>query len=282
MDELTGKTAVITGGASGIGFALAERFAAEGMRLVLGDIEEAALDGAAERLAAAGAEVLAVPTDVSDAAAVDALAAATFERFGTAHVVCNNAGVVVGGPAWEIPLAEWEWILGVNLEGVVHGIRAFVPRLVEQGEGHVVNTASIAGLGPLPFTAPYTATKHAVVGISASMFHELALLGSSVGVTVLCPGFVPTNLLDAGRNWPERLGPARDPESDPMAKFVIDLAQSMMDAGPPLTVLSEKVVDAIRSRRFLVTTDEELARAQTLSRLEEIGGTDPVLPPIAP
>ncbi|MGH9024843.1 MAG: SDR family NAD(P)-dependent oxidoreductase [Acidimicrobiia bacterium] len=282
MDQLRDKTAVITGGASGIGFALAERFAAEGMRLVLADIEEVALEGAAKRIADADAEVLAVPTDVADADAVDALATATFERFGTAHVVCNNAGVVSGGPAWEIPLAEWEWILGVNLEGVVHGIRSFVPRLIEQGEGHVVNTASIAGIGPLPFVAPYNATKHAVVGISASMYHELALIGSPVGVTVLCPGFVPTKLLDAGRNWPERLGPRREVDDDPIGQFVSDLAQSMMDVGPPLTVLSEKVVDAIENRRFLVTTDEELARKQVLSRLEEIDGADPVLPEFAP
>jgi NAD(P)-dependent dehydrogenase (short-subunit alcohol dehydrogenase family) len=272
---------VVTGGASGIGFALAERFAAEGMRLVLADVEEAALEGAAKRLADAGAEVLALPTDVTDAVAMNALADATFDRFGTAHVICNNAGVVVGGPTWEIPLAEWEWILGVNLWGVVHGVRSFVPRLVEQEEGHVVNTASVAGLGPLPFSAPYTATKHAVVGISASLYHELGLSGSPVGVTVLCPGFLSTNLLDAARNWPERLGPRRQLDDDPMAQFVMELAQSMMDAGPPLSVLTEKVVDAIKTHQFLVTTDEQLANKFAASRLEELGGADPVFPDIA-
>ena len=162
------------------------------------------------------------------------------------------------GRAWEIPLAEWEWILKINLLGVVHGIRSFVPRLVEQGEGHVVNTASIAGLGPLPFASPYNATKHAVVGISSTLFHEFALSGSPVGVTVLCPGFVNTNLLDWSRNWPDHLGPARDVSEDPMSQFVMQIAQSMMDAGPPLSVLTDQVVDAIKTRRFLVTTDEEL------------------------
>ena len=279
MEELQGKTAVITGGASGIGFAMAERFAAEGMRLVLADIEETALEGAAENLVDRGAEVLAVPTDVTDAAAVDALAAATFDRFGTAHVVCNNAGVVAAGATWVIPLAEWEWVLGVNLWGVIHGIRAFVPRLVEQGEGHVVNTASIAGLGPLPFASPYNASKHAVVGISSALFHEFALSGSPVGVTVLCPGFLSTNLMDSERNWPEdELGPARDVSQDPMRQFVMDIAQSLMEAGPPLSMLTDQVVDAIQTRRFLVTTDEETARFACTSRLEELGGADPALP----
>jgi NAD(P)-dependent dehydrogenase (short-subunit alcohol dehydrogenase family) len=281
MEDLNGKTAVVTGGASGIGSAMAERFAAEGMRLVLADVEPDALEGAVKRLSDTGAEVLAVPTDVADAVAVDTLAEATFDRFGTAHVVCNNAGVVVGGPGWEIPLAEWEWILGVNLWGVIHGIRSFVPRLVEQGEGHVVNTASIAGLGPLPFSAPYTATKHAVVGISASLFHELALSGSPVGVTVLCPGFLSTNLLDAARNWPDRLGPRRNVDDDPMAQFMMSVAQSMMDAGPPLSVLTEKVVDAIKKRQFLVTTDERLANNFAASRVEEVGGAEPAFPDLA-
>ena len=193
MDELTGRVAVVTGGASGIGLAMAERFAAEGMRLAIADIEQDALDAAAKQLGDSGAEVLAVRTDVSQAEEVDELAARVRERFGGFHVVCNNAGV--GGHgflSWDGPVSEWQWVLGVNLWGVINGIRAFVPSLVEQNEGHVVNTASLAGLTTIPFMAPYSATKHAVLAISEALFHELAILGSGVKVSVLCPGFVKT------------------------------------------------------------------------------------------
>src|SRR5438132_12222923 len=146
MDEFHGKVAVVTGAASGIGLALTRRFASEGMTVVMADVEEPALKEAADSLAAGGAAVLPVVTDVSDAEAVHHLAETTFDRCGTAHIVCNNAGVGTGGRTWEVSEAQWRWIIGVNLMGVVHGIQAFVPRFIEQGEGHVVNTASAAGL----------------------------------------------------------------------------------------------------------------------------------------
>ena len=177
--------AVVTGGASGIGFGMAEAFAAEGMKIVLADIEAAALAEAAEKLRAGGADVLDVVTDVSVEDQVIDLATNTYTHFGTAHIVCNNAGVGGGGGLmWEIPQSGWDWTFGVNFWGVLHGIRAFTPRLVEQEEGHIINTASIAGLKALPFMSPYTATKHAVVGISEALAVELVMTriaGEGVG-----------------------------------------------------------------------------------------------------
>src|SRR5438270_2220448 len=182
MQDLKGKVAVVTGAASGIGNAMATRFAEEGMRVVLADIEEGPLADAEKRLGDGGATVLGVPTDVSKGDQVDALAARTFDAFGTAHVVCNNAGVATGGPMWTLTESDWAWVLGVNLWGAIHGVRAFVPRLVEQGEGHVVNTASMAGLTSAPMMGPYNVSKHGVVTISETLAAELALHGSPVKV----------------------------------------------------------------------------------------------------
>ncbi|HUZ51350.1 MAG TPA: SDR family NAD(P)-dependent oxidoreductase, partial [Streptosporangiaceae bacterium] len=158
MKELAGKVAVVTGAASGIGLALSRRLGADGMRVMMADVEGPAVAGAASALADEGVDVAFAVTDVSDAEAVDALAAATLDRFGAVHVLCNNAGVSSGGPAWQIPLPAWRWVVGVNLYGIVHGIRSFVPHLIEQGEGHVVNTASVAGLFAGPGTSAYSAT----------------------------------------------------------------------------------------------------------------------------
>src|SRR5579885_2688083 len=174
MEEFRDRVAVVTGAASGIGRALAERFAAAGMKVVLADVEQGALASAERALASGGARVLAVPTDVSKASDVEALAQRTLEAFGAVHVVCNNAGVSVGGLAWEVTLADWEWILGVNLWGVIHGIRTFVPILLRQGEeGHVVNTASMAGLVSGPGLAPYNVTKHVFAAVRDGRFYIL-------------------------------------------------------------------------------------------------------------
>jgi NAD(P)-dependent dehydrogenase (short-subunit alcohol dehydrogenase family) len=202
MDDLEGKVAVVTGAASGIGRALADRWATEGMKVVLADVEEGPLHAARDELDAGGADVLAVRTDVSDAAQVDALAAATLDHFGGVHLVCNNAGVGGGGQLWEAGLDEWDWVLGVNLMGVVHGIRAFVPHLVAQDEGHVVNTASVAGFAYAPMMGPYNASKAAVVAISETLKAELAMQGSKVGVSALCPGWVNTRIHESDRNRP--------------------------------------------------------------------------------
>src|ERR671913_709722 len=209
MESVEGKVAVVTGAASGIGLALARRFLRAGASVVLADVETEPLATAAKAL---GAEhgpdrVLAVPTDVREDEAVQALAAATFDRFGTAHVVCNNAGVGVGGRAWEVPADRWRWIVDVNLVGVANGIRACVPRFVEQGEGHVVNTASAAGLVTGPGMSPYYATKHAVVGLSEALWFDLRMFEAPVGVSVLCPEWVRTNIFDSERNRPDGVSP---------------------------------------------------------------------------
>ncbi|HZA75917.1 MAG TPA: SDR family NAD(P)-dependent oxidoreductase [Acidimicrobiales bacterium] len=257
MEDLDGKVAVVTGGASGIGLALAHRFARDGMRVVVADVERAALDKATDALAdQLGADdVAAVVTDVRDPSAVDALAAATFERFGTAHVLCNNAGVGIGGLAWTVPADRWRWIVEVNLLGVAHGIRSFVPRMIEQGEGHVVNTASAAGILTGPAMSPYFATKHAVVALSESLHFDLQLTGGAVGVSVLCPEWVRTNIADSERNRPEEVAPAEaapglEADGDMLRVFMQGLVASGMDPDD----IAAQVVDAIRTGRFWILT----------------------------
>lgn len=264
MDELDGKVAVITGAARGIGAAMAARFAREGMRLVLADVDPGALDQAVAARRADGTDVIGVPTDVSDARALDALAEAARERFGTTHVICNNAGVSGHGRAsWDQPEREWEWVIGVNLLGVVNGIRSFVPTLVAQDEGHVVNTASLAGFVAAPYVSPYAATKHAVVAISTTLFHELRFMGSQVGVSVLCPGFLRTDIMDTDRAWPDALGESPGHADDDGATFMIrDVFQNAVDQGGDPADLADLVVDGIRTRRFVITThSEQCARA---------------------
>ena len=235
MDELSGRVAVVTGAASGIGRAIAERLAGAGMQLVLADVEDGPLRAATDELAAGGVEVLAVPTDVTVAAAVDDLAAAAYARFGAVHVVCNNAGVVTFGPCWEQTVEDWTWVLGVDLWGVVHGVRAFVPRMLAGGEpGHVVNTSSIAGLLAMPGIAPYDVAKAGVVALSEALHQELRQAGSPIGVSVLCPGVVPTRISESGRNRPGG-GAAPDDietqrEPPPTARTADEIAADVHDA----------------------------------------------------
>jgi NAD(P)-dependent dehydrogenase (short-subunit alcohol dehydrogenase family) len=259
MQDLEGKVAVVTGSASGIGLGLARRFARERMRVVLADVEAAALDKATAELADEfGADnVVGVLTDVRDDEAVDALAAATFDRYGAAHVLCNNAGVGVGGLAWTVPADRWRGAVDVNLLGVARGIRAFVPRMIEQGEGHVVITASAAGILTGPAMAPYFATKHAVVALSESLYFDLQLAGGAVGVSVLCPEWVRTNIADTERNRPADVAPAEPaPVSgiDVDADMVRDLIQGLVDGGIDPDDVAAQVVDAIRTGRFWVLT----------------------------
>jgi NAD(P)-dependent dehydrogenase (short-subunit alcohol dehydrogenase family) len=206
-----GQVAVVTGAASGIGFALAERFARLGLGVVLADVEPGPLATAVAQIDAEPGAVMPIPTDVSRAADVDALAAATIDHFGRVDIVCNNAGVNLHRSAmWQLHPLDWQWVLGVNLWGVIHGIRSFVPRFVAAGHGHIVNTASMAGLTVLPFIGPYAASKHAVVGISEALRAELDEVAPKVGVTILCPGYVPTNLATSARNRPAEVTPPAD------------------------------------------------------------------------
>jgi NAD(P)-dependent dehydrogenase (short-subunit alcohol dehydrogenase family) len=278
MDDLTGKVAVVTGGASGIGFGIAEAFAAEGMKIVLADIEAAALADAAAKLRAGGAEVLDVVTDVSVEDEMIDLATNTYTHFGTAHIVCNNAGVGGGaGLLWEIPQTGWDWAFNVNFWGVLNGIRAFVPRLVEQQEGHVINTASIAGLKALPFMAPYTATKHAVVGVSEALAAELVMTGSPVKVSVLCPGFIRTRLHESHRNYPDALGEMPDPEESPMGAIVRDL----VEGGIEPSVLAQRVVAAVRAEHFFILSDDAHANVPAARAEEARTGAQPSLPDVS-
>jgi NAD(P)-dependent dehydrogenase (short-subunit alcohol dehydrogenase family) len=250
-----GKVAVVTGAASGIGLALSERFARDGLHVVLAGVNESTLESAADKIGALGVETLVVPTDVSDPAAVEALARATLERFGSVHVVCNNAGVnTAWADAWFGPLSEWTWVLGVNLWGVIHGIRAFLPILAGQGEGHIVNNASSRGL--MPSAAPaYDASKHAVVAISEDLFTMTKVVGLPVGVSVVCPGWVRTAIVDADRNWPERLG--ERPPRTPVAEVMRSHVQRAIDEGMDPAAVADLVADAIESDRFWVLPEPE-------------------------
>jgi NAD(P)-dependent dehydrogenase (short-subunit alcohol dehydrogenase family) len=265
MENLQDKVAVITGGASGIGRAVAERAATEGMKIVVADIEEGPLKEAEVHLTGRGAEALAVVTDVSDAASVRELRDRTLDRFGAVHLVHNNAGIGLGGPIWEVSEQDWRWILGVNLWGVIHGIATFVPLLVEQGEGHVVNTASIAGLTTAPFLGPYNATKQAVVAISETLFKDLQAVGASVGVSVLCPGFVQTRIAESDRNRPQ-WAPDREVGGAADLRGAI---QSMVDGGIPPATVADRVIDAVRTGTFYILTHPELTEAIT-TRFDDI------------
>ena len=257
MEDLNGKVAVITGGASGIGRSLAHAFAAQGMKVVLADIDEVRMRAVEAELAEGGTEVLPVVCDTSLESSVQALAHATLERFGAAHVLCNNAGVAGKGDPWGGPISAWDWVVGINLYGVVHGIRAFLPIMQDQGEGHIVNTASMAGLLALPGAAAYNATKTAVVAISEGLFLELKGLGSPVGVSVLCPGFVKTNLL-AGQQWQDRLGAEPPMTTSPIGQMIETMLTEGVENGVDPDLIAAQVLDAIRAGRFWILTHPEL------------------------
>jgi NAD(P)-dependent dehydrogenase (short-subunit alcohol dehydrogenase family) len=257
MELTAGKVAVVTGAASGIGLALAERFARAGLDVVLADVEQPALQAASEKIAGLGGKTLAVPTDVSDEAAVNALAAAAVDRFGAVHVVCNNAGVSSLADPWFGPTSAWKWVLGVNLWGIIHGIRAFLPVLAAQGEGHIVNTASIAGL--IPGVGPiYDAAKHAVVAISEDLYRAMNVAMLPIGVSVLCPGWVRTSIIQADRNWPESLGEV--PPRAATAEVTEPHAQRAIDEGMAPAAVADLVADAIAANRFWVFTDPRLTQ----------------------
>ena len=257
MKELANKTAFVTGGASGIGLALAGALARTGMKVMLADIEAGALAESVKRLRDVGPDVRGVICDVTDHLSVEAAAAATYEAFGNVHIVCNNAGVSAAGGIDQISLENWRWVLDVNVMGVLHGIRTFLPHLRAHGEGgHIVNTASIAGmLSGLGFD-PYTTSKFAVVAMSEGLMSQLKPLG--IGVTVLCPGYVHTHLSESERNRPQRYGRTWQPDpTSPAGALMAEMA-ARMQAGLDPQNLAALVLEAIRSDELYVFTHPEL------------------------
>lgn len=271
MKEFRGKVAVVTGAASGIGRALAERSAKEGMKVVLADIEEPALERTAATLKAEGASVLAVPTDVSQHADAENLAARAFEAFGAVDLLFNNAGVGAGSAPWETSHADWQWVLGVNLWGVINGITSFVPRMISQGtEGHIVNTASIAGLLPFHPSATYQTTKFAVVGLSENLYGWLSVVKAKIKASVLCPGWVKTNILESERNRPLEL---RNPNEKPGTEAEAAMVEAMkgaLEAGIAPESVAEAVFGAIREERFYILLGHEELVPSLRSRMENV------------
>jgi NAD(P)-dependent dehydrogenase (short-subunit alcohol dehydrogenase family) len=257
MRDLAGKTAFVTGGASGIGFALGRAFAEAGMKVMLADIETDALAAAVKSLHNFGLDVRGVPCDVADPVSVDHAANVSYEAFGNVHVVCNNAGVAAGSGIDTISLDNWRWVLDVNLMGVLHGIHTFLPHIRSHGEGgHIVNTASMAGMQSGLGFSPYAASKFAVVNMSEGLAMQLKPLG--IGVSVLCPGFVRTRISESGRNRPERYGPAQaQTPASPAGMLAAHLAKQSQAGLDPSEVASQ-VLTAIREDDLYVFTHPEM------------------------
>jgi len=268
MKALDGRVAVVTGAASGIGRAMTVRFLDAGMRVAMADVEAAALDKAAAELGGAP-RVLAVPTDVTRPESVDRLAERTLDAFGAIHVVCNNAGVFTGGLVWEAPLADWEWVLGVNLFGVVHGLRTFVPILLAQEEGHVVNTASMAGVTATPLTGIYNVSKHAVVALSETLYLDLQGKDAKVGVSCVCPEAIRTGIARSERNRPDaqRIG---EGDLTPERQMVTRAITAALERGLDPDVIAERTVHAILEERFWVLADDDYWSGVCEARLDGI------------
>jgi NAD(P)-dependent dehydrogenase (short-subunit alcohol dehydrogenase family) len=257
--EFAGKTAFVTGGASGIGLALGQAFAQAGMKVMLADIEKDALAGAVKALQGMGPDIRGVVCDVADSRSVESAARTAIEAFGSIHILCNNAGVAGGSGIDDISVDNWRWVVDVNLMGVVHGIAAFLPHMRAHGEGgHIVNTASMAGLvNDLGFS-PYAATKFAVVAMSEGLARQLRPHG--IGVTVVCPSFVRTRIGDSGRNRPERYGPAHVPEAGSAAGALVAQISELLKSGLDPSDVAASVLAAIREDALYVFTHPEMRR----------------------
>jgi NAD(P)-dependent dehydrogenase (short-subunit alcohol dehydrogenase family) len=271
MDSFQGRTAVITGAASGFGLETSRLAAREGMNVVMADVQQDALDRAATEIAALGAAVLPFRLDVARAAEVEALGRATVARFGAPHLVFNNAGVGAGGLIWEQSAADWDWVVGVNLMGVAHGIRVFTPMMLEAAsqdaayEGHIVNTASMAGLQNAPNMGVYNATKHAVVAMSETLYQDLSLVTDRISASVLCPFFIPTGIASSHRNRPG--SPAAATRSQQVADAMIGKAVSSGKVSA--ADVARLVFDAIAQRRFYIYSHPQ-ALASVQTRLEDV------------
>jgi len=260
VKTLRDRVAVVTGGASGIGQALALTCADEGMHLVIADLEGEAAEGVAEAVRARGRRALAVPTDVADRKSVEALAERTYRELGACHLLCNNAGVLVVGPLEKASDRDWEWLLGVNLRGVINGVQAFLPRMLRQtGERQIVNTSSISGLVPLPAVGAYGTTKYAVVGFSEALRAELA--GAGIGVSVVCPGGVATRITRSERNRPPELGRSESSPED--LRAMISAAGDRPDEVLEPEVVARAILDGVlRNDAYIITHPEHRGRVE--------------------
>lgn len=274
MKDFHGKVAVITGGASGFGREFANIGARLGMKLVLADVQQDALDKVKAELEAQGAQVLAMRCDVRKAEQVKALADAAMERFGAVHLVFNNAGVGSGGLIWENSIADWEWVLGVNLWGVIHGVRTFTPLMLECAkkdpayQGHIVNTASMAGLLNLPNMGIYNVSKHAVVSLSETLYHDLQLIKAPIGASVLCPYFVPTGISQSHRNRPDDVKSEEGPTASQIAAQVVS-DKAVSSGKITAAEVAERTFNAIRDGAFYIYSHPQaLGNVQT--RMEDI------------
>jgi NAD(P)-dependent dehydrogenase (short-subunit alcohol dehydrogenase family) len=282
MQDVDGRVAVITGAASGIGRGMAQAFVAAGMKVVLGDIDVEALNSTTQELRDGGADVHSVPVDVSKHEQVVQLAAATVQKYGAVHVLCNNAGVIGGGnPSWTSTPDDWQWILGVNLMGAVHGMRAFLPIMIAQDTpAHIVNTASVAGLAVGGNTALYTVSKFGVVALSECLHFELTQLGLKPKVSVLCPGFVDTNLMDAYRHRPADATGISPPGTTPRAQAVYKWLASQIKQGLSPRAVGEQVLAAIQEERFYILTHATDWQGRVEQRMRDIlTATNPLLLP---
>ena len=283
MEDFSGKTAVITGAASGIGRALALKFAGAGCNLALADVDDAGAKQTCDLAAEHRVQAKSFHCDVSSQDSVDAFADAVFEAFGAVHILCNNAGVLSGGTCWEVDIKDYQWQLGVNTFGPIHGVRSFLSRMIAQDTpGHVVNTASMAGLTANPFAGAYHMSKHAALAFSECLYHELTLTGSKIGVSVLCPELIDTGIAESERSRTDayKNEDGKAPEITASGKMVVGaLAEGMNKAGLDPSVMADRVYDAIVDNRFYILSEEEWRDASNL-RFEDIRlGRNPTFAP---